>query len=160
MIVRSVIPSERAIAMARCKCSCGREVATPATGRPGEYYSASCRKRAQRQRERAVQLELALESDGTFVDEEALPSGEPPVEVEPDGTKLPEPAGDPQCWTVYSREDLHDYDTKRRVWLREWAQARDYPPSWFTLYGKYSGYYKTGILPGKEGWARFLEHGG
>ncbi len=41
-----------------CKCGCGREVVTPTTGRPGEYHSASCRKRAQRQRERAVQMEL------------------------------------------------------------------------------------------------------
>ncbi len=66
----------------KCKCGCGREVATPATGRPGEYSSASCRKRAQRQRERAVQLELALESGVTKVNEEALPSGETPVQVE------------------------------------------------------------------------------
>lgn len=41
-----------------CHCGCGREVPVQKTGRPGEYYSASCRKRAQRSRKQAMQLEL------------------------------------------------------------------------------------------------------
>src|SRR6266487_6367211 len=83
-----------------------------------------------------------------------------PEEAKPDGTYRSEPENTHESWTVYSRVDLHTSDAGRRAWLRAWAEMRDYPRSWFTMHGKYSGYYKTGILPGKEGWARFLEHGG
>ncbi len=39
------------------------------------------------------------------------------LRVESDVTKLPEPASGPQCWTVYSREDLHTYESVDRNML-------------------------------------------
>ena len=67
-----------------------------------------------------------------------------------------QPEENPAEWTVYSR-DLQEHDAQRRAWLREWAQTRDWPASWFTLYGKYSGYYQSGVVPGEDGWTGFLE---
>jgi len=61
---------------------------------------------------------------------------------------------------TYNRESLRyqgPHDQARRAWLREWAQAHNWPRSWFTMHGKYSGYYKTCVLPGGEGWTGFLE---
>lgn len=139
--------------MARCKCGCGREVATPATGRPGEYSSASCRKRAQRQRERAMQLEL-LPDDVTKPDEDTST-------VMPDVTKLPEETSEvEQDGTLdlltYSRESLRyqgPHDQARRAWLRTFAEQGGYRDFWFTMHGQYSGYYQTKVLS----WTRFLE---
>ena len=111
-------------------------------------------------------LQPELFPDGTFV-KEALP------EVAPDVTKLPEEAKpveqdgtlvstEPETLDLltYNRESLRyqgPHDQARRAWLREWAQAHNWPRSWFTMHGKYSGYYKTCVLPGGEGWTGFLE---
>jgi hypothetical protein len=130
----------------KCKCGCGRDVATPATGRPGEYASANCRKRAQRQRERALQPELISEIV-TKPDEDTSTGAQ-------DVTK-PET---PENWTVFSNSDRH-YDAQRRAWLQVWGQEHDVQLGyWFTLWGRYSGYYQMHLLPGK--WAHFCEDAG
>lgn len=89
------------------------------------------RKRAPRQREQAIQPELNFE------------------EV---------PQDRPENWTHYSHRDLLEYDEKRRSWLREWAQARNYALRWCTMWGKYSGYYQTSVPAGAESWEHFLEN--
>jgi hypothetical protein len=61
---------------------------------------------------------------------------------------------------TYSRDNLKHqgpHDQARRSWLREWAEKRGYEGFHFTLHGKYSGYYQTGIAKGKEDWTNFLE---
>ncbi len=136
--------------MGRCKCGCGREVATSATGRPEEYSSAGCRKRAQRQRERAVQLELI--PDVTKLPEETW-------EGEQDGT-LVSTEPDTLDLLTYNRESLRyqgPHDQARRARLRTFAEQGGYRDFWFTMHGHYSGYYQTKVLPGEEAWTRFIE---
>ena len=128
-----------------CKCGCGKEVSVPATGRPGEYHSPACRKRAQRARERAMQLELI--SDVTKPEEVA----------EQEETSVTKP-NTPESWTIFSKSD-RKHDAQRRGWLRAWGQEHDVQRGyWFTMWGRYSGYYQTQLLPGK--WAHFVEDAG
>jgi hypothetical protein len=154
--------------MALCKCGCGREVVSPTTGRPGEYHSASCRKRAQRQRERVVQLELLPDATKPDEDISAVAPDEDTSIVESDVTKLPEVVEQreidvtkpdaPENWTVYSNSDRR-HDAQRRDWLQAWGQEHDVQRGyWFTMWGRYSGYYQTHLLPGR--WAHFVEDAG
>ena len=132
-----------------CK-ACGAPLARSARGHTSEYCNDRCRKRGPRVREAATQLSLEFEvsSDVTA----------PVPEIQNDTSER-----DPATLTSYSRETLRHlgaHDQARRAWLREWARSRDYRASWFTVHGRYSGYYQTGIPAGEEGWTRFLERGG
>jgi len=105
---------------------------------------------------------LQLDDQSTAEPAESAP---PEREVTPPASEIQNDASelDPATLTSYSRETLRHlgaHDQARRAWLRDWAQSRGYRASWFTVHGRYSGYYQTGIPAGEEGWTRFLERGG
>lgn len=111
------------------------------------------RKRAQRQREHALQPELLFEE---VPKSEEKRSG---VESEQAAQEVSKHSDRPATWTRYGNQDPENHDAKRRAWLREWAQHRKYARSWFTIWSKYSGYYQASIPTGAESWARFLDDG-
>ncbi|SRR6266496_1986512 len=97
-----------------CK-ACGAPLAQKARGRTSEYCSDRCRKAGQRNRERATQLELALETDVTK-SEKAMEPG-----------TLCSTAWDGPAWTVRHEPNTSEpggYDTLGNYWC---AACSGYP---------------------------------
>jgi hypothetical protein len=96
----------------------------------------------------------------------SLWEGEPPRQeaqtpVESCADLSPESLDTPQelDLTLFSRETLKfhgPHDDARREWLRSWAEEHGYKKYNFTLHGRYSGYYQSGVAEGVEGWDNFL----
>lgn len=74
-----------------------------------------------------------------------------------------EETAQPLDLTTYSHDTMiyqGPHDQARRAWLLEWGTRRTQARPgqfWFTMWGKYSGYYQVGTGKTPEGWKDFLE---
>ena len=138
-----------------CK-ACGAPLARSARGRTPEYCNDRCRKAGQRNRERATQLELALETDVTK-SEKAI--GEP-------GT-LCSTAWDGPAWTVRhepSTSEPGGYDTPGNYWCAACGLHRELMdlgarlnwPEIFYFPDNSPGLQLTMVLPGVENWKSYV----